>query len=88
MAFVMKYTLCGRNERTLIKLLVDSETQRVVGAHMVGPDAPEIIQGLAIAVKAGLTKQQFDQTVAVHPTSAEEFVTLRDKRTVQGQAGN
>lgn len=84
----MKYTLCGRNERTLIKLLVDSETQRVVGAHMVGPDAPEIIQGLAIAVKAGLTKQQFDQTVAVHPTSAEEFVTLRDKRTVQGQAGN
>jgi glutathione reductase (NADPH) len=81
----LRYTLCGRNERTLIKLLVDSASQRVIGAHMVGPDAPEIIQGIAIAVKAGLTKQQFDQTVAVHPTAAEEFVTLTNKRTIKSE---
>jgi glutathione reductase (NADPH) len=73
----LKYTLSGRNERTLMKLVVDADTQRVLGAHMVGPDAPEIIQGVAIAVKAGLTKQDFDSTVALHPTAAEEFVTLR-----------
>ena len=78
----LKYTLSGRNERTLVKLVVDEASQRVVGAHMVGPDAPEIIQGLAIAVKAGLTKEQFDATVALHPTAAEEFVTLREKRKV------
>jgi glutathione reductase (NADPH) len=79
----LKYTLSGRNERTLVKLVVDAASQRVVGAHMVGPDAPEIIQGIAIAVKAGLTKEQFDATVAVHPTAAEEFVTLRDKRAAR-----
>jgi len=73
----LKYTLSGRNERTLMKLVVDADTQRVLGAHMVGPDAPEIIQAIGIAVKAGLTKQDFDSTVAVHPTAAEEFVTLR-----------
>jgi glutathione reductase (NADPH) len=73
----LKYTLSGRNERTLMKLVVDGNNQRVLGAHMVGPDAPEIIQSIAIAVKAGLTKRQFDETVAVHPTAAEEFVTLR-----------
>jgi glutathione reductase (NADPH) len=66
----LKHTLSGRNERTLVKLVVDAATQRVVGAHMVGPDAPEIIQGIAIAVKAGLTKEQFDSTVAVHPGSS------------------
>ena len=80
----LKATLSGRDERTLMKLVVDRATQRVVGAHMVGPDAPEIIQGVAIAVKAGLTKQQFDATVAIHPTAAEEFVTLRDKQVVGG----
>jgi glutathione reductase (NADPH) len=73
----LKYTLSGRNERTLMKLVVDADTQRVLGAHMVGPDAPEIIQAIAIAVKAGLTKRDFDATVALHPTAAEEFVTLR-----------
>jgi glutathione reductase (NADPH) len=73
----LKYTLSGRNERTLMKLVVDADSQRVLGAHMVGPDAPEIIQAIAIAVKAGLTKRDFDVTVAVHPTAAEEFVTLR-----------
>jgi glutathione reductase (NADPH) len=79
----LKHTLSGRSERTLVKLVVDAASQRVVGAHMVGPDAPEIIQGIAIAVKAGLTKEQFDATVALHPTAAEEFVTLREKREVR-----
>jgi len=60
-----------------MKLVVDRASQRVLGAHMVGLDAPEIIQALAVAVKMGATKQQFDQTVAIHPTAAEEFVTLR-----------
>jgi glutathione reductase (NADPH) len=75
----LKATLSGRDERTLIKLLVDAASDRVVGAHMVGPDAPEIIQGVGIAVKAGLTKAQFDATIGIHPTAAEEFVTLREK---------
>jgi glutathione reductase (NADPH) len=75
----LRHTLSGRDERTLVKLVVDSTTQRVVGAHMVGADAPEIIPGIAIAVKAGLTKAQFDATVGIHPTAAEEFVTLREK---------
>jgi glutathione reductase (NADPH) len=73
----MKHTLSGRGEKTMMKLVVERAGQRVVGAHMVGIDAPEIIQALAIAVKMGATKQQFDQTVAIHPTAAEEFVTLR-----------
>jgi glutathione reductase (NADPH) len=75
----LRHTLTGRSERTLMKLVVDSGSQRVVGAHMVGADAPEVIQGVAIAVKAGLTKAQFDATVGIHPTAAEEFVTLREK---------
>jgi len=62
-----------------MKLVVDAATQRLVGAHMVGADAPEIIQGIAIAVKAGLTKAQLDATVGIHPTAAEEFLTLREK---------
>jgi glutathione reductase (NADPH) len=75
----MKNTLSGRGERTFLKLVVDAKSDRVVGCHMLGPDAPEIIQGLAIAVKCGATKRQFDQTVGLHPSAAEEFVTLRDK---------
>jgi glutathione reductase (NADPH) len=75
----MKHTLSGREERTMMKLIVDRATDRVLGCHMVGADAPEIIQGLAIAVKCGATKRQFDQTVGIHPTAAEEFVTMRDK---------
>ena len=82
----MKHTLSGRDERTFMKLVVDAGSQKVVGAHMVGADAPEIIQGVAIAVKAGLTKAQFDQTVGIHPTAAEEFVTLRDKTVVRRQS--
>lgn len=74
----MKYTLSGRDERTMMKLVVDRATQRVVGAHMVGADSPEIIQGIAIALKCGATKAQFDATVGIHPTAAEEFVTMRD----------
>jgi glutathione reductase (NADPH) len=75
----MKNTLSGRAERTFVKLVVDGATDRVLGCHMLGQDAPEIIQGLAIAVKCGATKKQFDQTVGIHPSAAEEFVTLRDK---------
>jgi len=73
----LKHTISGRDERTLMKLVVDRESQVVLGAHMVGLDAAEIIQGIAIAVKMRATKQQFDQTVAIHPTAAEEFVTMR-----------
>jgi glutathione reductase (NADPH) len=74
----MKHTLSGRDERSLMKLVVDDESDRVLGAHMVGPDAGEITQGIAVAIKAGATKAQFDSTIGIHPTSAEEFVTMRD----------
>jgi glutathione reductase (NADPH) len=73
----MKLTLTDSQERSLMKLVVDAETDRVLGCHMVGPDAGEIIQGLAVAMKAGATKQHFDETIGVHPTAAEEFVTMR-----------
>ena len=75
----LRHTLSGRDERTLVKLVVDPSSQRILGAHMVGADAPEIIQGVAIAVKAGLSKAQLDATAGIHPTAAEEFVTLREK---------
>jgi glutathione reductase (NADPH) len=75
----LKHTLTGRDERTFMKLVVDGRTERVLGAHMVGPDAAEIIQGLAIAIKMGATKAQFDATVGIHPSAAEEFVTMREK---------
>jgi glutathione reductase (NADPH) len=73
----MKHVLAGRNERSLYKIIVDEETERVVGLHMIGPDAPEILQAAAIAVKAGLTKSQFDETIALHPTMSEELVLMR-----------
>jgi len=73
----LKHTLSGRGERTLMKLLVERATGRVVGAHMLGPEAAEIIQGIAIAIRCGATKQQFDATIGVHPTIAEEWVTMR-----------
>ena len=75
----IKNTLSGRSERTMMKLVVDRKTDRVLGCHMVGRDAPEIIQGLAIALTCGATKKQFDRTIGIHPTAAEEFVTMRDK---------
>jgi len=73
----LKHTLSGRKERTLMKLIVAKDTQRVIGIHIVGLDAPEIVQGFAVAVKSGLTKDQFDATIGIHPTAAEELVTMR-----------
>lgn len=73
----LKHTLSGSEERTLMKMIVDGETDRVLGIHMVGADAGEIIQGFAVALKAGATKAVFDSTIGIHPTAAEEFVTMR-----------
>jgi glutathione reductase (NADPH) len=75
----LKHTLTGRDERTMMKLVVDGATDRVLGCHMVGPDAGEITQGLAVALNCGATKAQFDATIGIHPTAAEEFVTMRAK---------
>jgi glutathione reductase (NADPH) len=77
----LKHAVSGRDESTMMKLVVDAETDRVRGCHMVGADAPEIVQGLAIALKCGATKAQFDATIGIHPTAAEEFVTMREKRS-------
>ncbi len=76
---ILKHTLTDNTERTLIKLVVDAQSDRVLGAHMVGPDAAEIMQGIAIAVKMGARKADFDDTVGIHPSTAEEFCTLRSK---------
>lgn len=73
----LKQTLTGGEEKTLMKLIVDRESDRVIGLHMVGPEAGEILQGFAVAIKAGATKADFDATIGIHPTSAEEFVTMR-----------
>jgi len=73
----LKHTLTGGPERTMMKLIVDRASERVVGLHMVGHEAGEIVQGFAVAIKAGATKAQFDATIGIHPTSAEEFVTMR-----------
>ena len=75
----LKHTLGDQEEKTFMKLVVNQTTQCVVGAHMVAPDAGEIIQGIAIAVKLRATKAQFDATIGIHPTAAEEFVTMRNK---------
>ena len=74
----LKHTLSGSTERTLMKLVVEDATDRVVGLHMVGPDAGEVVQGFAVALKAGATKAIFDATIGIHPTAAEEFVTMRE----------
>jgi glutathione reductase (NADPH) len=74
----LKHTLTGRDETTMMKLVVDRASDRVIGVHMLGPEAGEIIQGFAVALKCGATKAQFDATIGIHPTLAEEFVTLRD----------
>jgi glutathione reductase (NADPH) len=76
----MKHTISGLAERSMMKLLVHTSTDRIIGAHMVGPDAGEIVQGLAVAIKAGATKAIFDSTIGIHPTAAEEFVTMRSPR--------
>ncbi len=80
----MKLTLTNHDEKTFMKLIVDKSTDKVIGVHMLGPDAGEIIQGIGIAIKAGATKTQFDTTIGIHPTTAEEFVTMR---TAETQAG-
>ncbi len=77
----MKYTLAGRDERMLMKLIVDQRSRRCVGCHILGPDAGEIVQMAAIAMKMGATKADFDRTMALHPSAAEELVTMRDKWT-------
>ncbi|MNH48985.1 Glutathione amide reductase [compost metagenome] len=82
----MKYAFTGSDERVLMKLVVDADSQRVVGVHIVGPESPEMIQLAAIAVKAGLTKAQWDATCAVHPTMAEELVTLKEKQSPASMA--
>ena len=74
----LRHTLSGSAERTLMKLIVDAATDRVVGLHMVGADAGEIVQGFAVAMRAGATKAVFDSTLGIHPTVAEEFVTMRE----------
>lgn len=74
----MKHTLSGSEERTFMKLIVDRPSDKVLGVHMVGPDAGEIIQGIGVALKAGATKAVFDSTIGIHPTAAEEFVTMRE----------
>ena len=73
----MRHTLSGRDEKTFMKLIVDTKTDKVIGVHMCGADAPEILQGIGIAIIAGATKSDFDRTIGIHPTAAEEFVTMR-----------
>jgi glutathione reductase (NADPH) len=80
----MRHALSGRSRKTLMKLVVDHASQKVIGAHMMGEDAPEIIQGLSIAINCGATKADFDRTVGIHPTAAEEFVTMRTRTRVVG----
>ncbi|MFJ9533051.1 glutathione-disulfide reductase [Herbaspirillum sp. NPDC101396] len=77
----LKHTLSGNTERTFMKLVVDAKSDRVLGVHMVGADAGEIVQGFAVALQCGATKAQFDATIGIHPTSAEEFVTMRTPAT-------
>ena len=76
----MKNTISGRGEKTFMKMIVDRASDRVIGAHMMGPDCGEIMQGIAVAIKAGATKADFDATIGIHPTAAEEFVTMRTAR--------
>ena len=82
----MKYTLSGRDERTMMKMIVDKKTDRVLGCHMVGLDAAEMTQALGIAMKCGATKAHFDATVGIHPTAAEEWVTMRTPLRPQAEA--
>ena len=80
----MRHTMSGRKRRTLMKLVVDQASQRVVGAHMLGDDAAEMMQAIGVAMTAGATKADFDRTIGIHPTSAEEWVTLRTRTRVAG----
>ena len=81
----MRHAMSGRaGHRALMKLVVDQPSQRILGAHMIGDDAPEMMQGLGIAITAGATKAHFDQTVGIHPTGAEEWVTMRSRTREAG----
>jgi glutathione reductase (NADPH) len=80
----MRHVLSGRARKTIMKLVVCQESHRILGAHMLGEDAPEIMQGLSIAINAGATKADFDRTVGIHPSAAEEFVTMRTRTRVAG----
>ena len=82
----MRHMMSGRRRRTLMKLVVDQASQRVVGAHMIGDDAAEMMQSIGVAMTAGATKGDFDRTIGIHPTSAEEWVTLRTRTRVAGVA--
>ena len=81
----MRHNISGRARKTMMKLIVDQATDKILGAHMLGEDAPEIMQGLAVAITAGATKADFDRTIGIHPTAAEEFVTLRTQTRVVGE---
>jgi glutathione reductase (NADPH) len=76
----LKHSLTGRDERTMMKIVVDAETDVVLGIHVVGDDAPEIVQGFAVAIRMGATKAQLDSTIGIHPTAAEELFTMRTAR--------
>ena len=81
----MLHTLSGRDEYAMMKLVVARDTEKVLGLHMVGADAPEIVQGFAVALKCGATKDQFDSTIGIHPSAAEEFVTMRTKAPIANE---
>ena len=80
----MRHTMTGRHAPTVMKLVVEQSSQRVVGAHMLGDDSPEMMQGIAVAMNAGATKADFDRTIGIHPTAAEEWVTLRTRTREAG----
>ena len=80
----LKHTLTGRREQSLLKLVVDRKSDQVLGVHMVGPEAGEVIQGFAVALNCNVTKAQLDATIGIHPTLAEEFVTMREPVASQG----
>ena len=80
----MKNVLSGRQEQSIFKLIVDDQSDRILGLHILAPDAGEILQGFAVAIKAGATKAIFDSTIGIHPTSAEELVTMREPTRVLG----
>ena len=81
----MRHVMSGRQDRTLMKMIVDQQTQRVIGVHMIGDDVPEMMQAIGVALTAGATKSDFDRTIGIHPTSAEEFVTLRTRTRTAGE---
>lgn len=83
----LKHAVTGRDERTMMKVVVDRASDRVVGAHLVGADTPEMLQGIAVAIRCGVTKAQLDSTVGIHPTAAEELVTMREKRPTRPPYG-